>query len=79
MYFFQIFTLITLNSLPSNGELSRALVPTFPARSWLSKIHGGFRRIFSYLEIKSASLLLLRTLGDNLEPKLLISARKKKY
>jgi len=25
----------------SNGELSGALVPTFPARSWLSKIHGG--------------------------------------
>ena len=37
------------------------------------------RRIFSYLEIKSASLLLPRTLGDNLllEPKLSISARQR--
>jgi len=35
------------------------------------------RRIFSYLEIKCASLLLPRTLGDNLEPKLSIDARQK--
>jgi len=28
-----------------NGELSGAEVPTFPARSWLSKIHGGLWRI----------------------------------
>jgi len=35
------------------------------------------RQIFSYLEIKSASLLLPRTLGDNLEPKLSLSARQK--
>jgi len=28
-----------------NGELSEALVPTFPARSRLSKIHGGLWRI----------------------------------
>jgi len=27
-----------------NGELSEALVPTFPARSWLSKLHGGLWR-----------------------------------
>jgi len=25
-----------------NGELSQALVQTFPARSWLPKTHGGF-------------------------------------
>jgi len=35
------------------------------------------RRIFSYLEIKSASLLLPRTLGDYLEPKLSLSKRSK--
>jgi len=35
------------------------------------------RRIFSYLEIKSASLLFPRKLGDNLEPKLALSERKK--
>jgi len=29
----------------SNGKLSRALVPTFPARSWLSEVHGGLWRI----------------------------------
>jgi len=34
-------------------------------------------RIFSYLEIKNASLLFPRTLGDNLEPKLSLSARLK--
>jgi len=28
-----------------SGELSRALIPTFPARSRLSKIHGGSWRI----------------------------------
>jgi len=35
------------------------------------------RRIFSYLELKSASLLFPRTLGDNLEPKLSLSERQK--
>ena len=31
-----------------NRELSRALVPTSPARIWLSKIHGGLRRIYEF-------------------------------
>jgi len=35
------------------------------------------RRIFSNLDIKSASLLIPRTLGDNLELELSISARQK--
>ena len=30
--------------IAKNGELSRALVSAFPARSWLSKIHGGLWR-----------------------------------
>jgi len=36
------------------------------------------RRIYSYLEIKSASLLFPRTLGDNLEPYLSLSERQKR-
>jgi len=35
------------------------------------------RRIFSYLEIKSASLLFPRTLGENLDPNLSLSERQK--
>jgi len=34
------------------------------------------RRIFSYLEINSASLPFPRTLGDNLEPKLSLIERQ---
>ena len=37
--------LLPLTVVNGNGELSRALLPTFPARSWLSKIHGGLWRI----------------------------------
>jgi len=39
------FTLLTDNQ-PMG--LSRALVPTFPARSWLTEIHGGLWRISEF-------------------------------
>jgi len=37
----RFFVCFFLGGKAGNRELSRALVPTFPARSRLSKIHGG--------------------------------------
>ena len=49
------FLLGILSRFSGNRELSRALVPTFPSRSWLSKIHGSLRGIDEFsavLELK---------------------------